>query len=110
MKLTPEQEVDLLCGIKLELHVFGQKLSLPFELPRSFLFTPACSIHDIEFLKKEAGLSTQSRNLTDTQFLKAMLAMAATKSRIERLYLVPLAYSLYALARAGGRPAWSSLF
>lgn len=74
-----------------------------FSLPTDHPFTPACQAHDARFEEKATGEATQSRNLSDKQLLKDMLAIAAARKSFK---LKAQAYLLWGIARTFGRLFW----
>lgn len=75
--------------------------------PQSDKLTPACEVHDHEYVKAESGEQTKSRKQVDDQFLDQMLTLVAyEKNSWKRGLLTVQAYTYYGIVRLVGGLFW----
>jgi len=70
------------------------------------VFTPACRIHDLEYVKNETGEQNKTRLQIDKEFLQNLLVIANEHSGVRKTYLVTRAYMYYGLVRVFGGLVW----
>lgn len=75
-------------------------------LPGGHCLTPACKIHDIEYLMAKNGNQLKGRKQIDQEMLFNMLTIANDRMFLGRWITKPQAYLFYYLVRWFGGIGW----
>ena len=75
--------------------------------PKSDRLTPACAVHDVEYVRAEKGRQPKSRSQVDKEFLERMLeAVRFEPIGWRRTLLRTQAYTYYLIVRTIGGFFW----